>query len=115
MLEKDDLKAIEEILDKRFEEVDKRFDEVDKRFSKTEKKLIKEMDKRLRNTESMLILEFDRDRKYLEEQMAVLKDRISRLEYRVQSTPYERDSNDPLLRLIEELRKEVEEIKLKIA
>lgn len=115
MLEPNDLKAIAALLDERFEGVDKRFEMVDKRFAESEKKIIKEIDKRIRKSESLLLLEMDRDRKFLERRIDTLAKQIEELEQHSAIVRHEENTADLLLRMIEELRKEMEELKLKIA
>ncbi len=137
MLEPNDLKAIAALLDERFETVDKRFEEMDKRFetvdkrftetedritkemdkrfAETEKKIIKEIDTRIGKSENLLLLEMDRDRKFLERRIDTLARQIEELEQHAKIERHDENMADLLLSMIDELRKEMEELKEKIA
>lgn len=122
LLDVNDLKAIEQLLDKKFEPViecfetvDKRFEAIDECFTKLEKKFIKEMDKRIRASENLLLETMDQDRKILEARMDQLDGRIDQLEQHTKIVKHDEDMTELILQKIDGLQSEVEEIKIKIA
>ena len=130
MLEANDLKAIASLMDEKFvkyhDEMDKKFvkyhDEMDKKFVKYHDEMDKKfedfakvVDERFVRTENLLLGEMEHDRKYLERQIAIVKGNLERLEQYSKITKLESDNTGLLLRMIEDLRKEMEELKRKIA
>jgi len=119
MLEANDLKAIAALMDEKFakyhDEMDEKFvkyhDEMDEKFAN----FAKIVDERFIRTENLLLGEMEHDRKYLEKQIVIVKEELERLEQYSKITKLESDNTGLLLRMIEDLRREMEELKRKIA
>ena len=131
MLDNNDLRAIAEIVDVRMAkgedkllgEMDRRFaesenkllGEMDRRFAESENMLLGEMDRRFAESENMLLEEMCRDRTYLEKRIDTLRETMERMESYYRITKLEGDTSALLQRQVDELRREIEFLKSKIA
>lgn len=98
------------------EETDKR---LDARIRESEKRLLKEMNKRLEarvtKCERNLLTEMERLYKRTNEKIAVLDERVDKLEERYNEIKLENSNTALIMQMITTLQKDVEEIKFRIA
>ena len=84
-------------------------------ITKTESKILTEMDKRFTQSENLILDELDRTRSIMEKKIEVVQRNIDELSQYYRITKLESDNTTLLLQMINDLRKEVEELKQKIA
>jgi len=98
------------------EETDKR---MEARIKESEKRLLKEMNKRLETRvtkcESNLLTEMERLYKRTNDKIAVLDERVDRLEERYNEIKFEHSNIALIMQMITALQRDAEEIKMKIA
>ena len=112
MLEVSDLKAIAALMDEKFEQSEARMlKTMDERLAK----LRESMEERIIKTENLLLGEMSFDREYLEKQITKVRENMERLEQYSRITKLESDNTGLMLRMIEDLRREMELLKSKIA
>lgn len=89
--------------------------EMDKRITALETKFSNEMDKRISRTEGLLLDDLERTRTIMEKKIEAIKKNMDELSQYYRVAKLESDNTSLLLQMINDLRKEVEELKEKIA
>ena len=112
MLEKNDLDAIAKLLDARITETENR---LNFKMSELEKRGNDRTDKKIRESESLLLDEMERLQKNMEKRMDKMQQNLDELNTYFRMMKAEKDSIQMLLQVTAELRKDVDELKSRIA
>ena len=88
---------------------------VDERITASENKMIQQMDKRITSSENMILKELDRVQEHLESDVQKVQKNLEELQQYYRIAKLENDNTSLLLKMYNDMQKEIAELKAKIA
>ena len=88
---------------------------VDERITSSENKMLQKMDERLTSSENMILKELDRVQEHLESDVQKVQKNLEELQQYYRISKLENDNTSLLLKMYNDMQKEIAELKAKIA
>ena len=88
---------------------------VDERITASENKMIQQMDERITSSENMILKELDRVQEHLESDVQKVQKNLDELQQYYRISKLENDNTSLLLKMYNDMQKEIAELKAKIA
>lgn len=105
-----------EILEKLFTQSESNIlQKVDERITASDNKMLQEIDKRITSSENMILKELDRVQEHLESDVQKVQKNLEELQQYYRIAKLENDNTSLLLKMYNDMQKEIAELKAKIA
>ena len=88
---------------------------VDERITASENKMLQKMDERITSSENMILKELDRVQEHLESDVQKVQKNLEELQQYYRISKLENDNTSLLLKMYNDMQKEIAELKAKIA